>query len=84
MVKVLILGGLVWLNSIIDNPIISASIYSISILILSLFVTQNILQIIINTVLVFVLSLLYFWMLKRYSGWMWWIVLVGGALIGLV
>lgn len=82
--KIIILGGLVWLNTLIENPIFTAAIYAFVVLIFSFFFAQNIFQVLLSGLIAFLLASIYFWLLKRASGIVWWIILVGGVLVGLV
>jgi hypothetical protein len=68
-----------------NNPILCAGIYTSLSFILSLMFGKPFLAVLIGSAISFLLAWLYFWLLKKLDGsFFWWIVLLGGLLIGLV
>jgi len=85
LVKVLLLASLVKLLLEIDKPLACAIIYVSLGASLRLLVGWDLLPLLIATGIAFALAWLYFWLLYRTQGSVWfWIILVGGLAIGLV
>jgi hypothetical protein len=82
----LILFGLIWLLVRTEKPFLCSGIYSGAHMFFSLLLEVPWWLIVLLGIIAFGLASLYFWLLSRIqtgSG-MWWIVLLGGILIGLV
>lgn len=84
-VKILVLLGLIKLLEATDSPILCAGIYAVVAAIFAGLATTEISKVLLVGLVGFILSLIYFWLLKktRFS-WVWWIVMIGGVAIGLV
>lgn len=92
MLQIIIILALVRLLTATNRPFLCAGIYTGVRFIFSFFsmldsdsVWIGLLWLLVGTVIVFGLSSLYFWLLERTDGSpLWWVVLIGGAFIGLV
>ncbi len=83
--KILILIGLVKLLQVTNSPFLCSGIYVVVGLLLGLIFGIPFTNLIIPLVVGFVLASVYFWLLNQLeSGILWWIILIGGAFIGLV
>lgn len=82
MLSALILAALVKLNLAIEKPIVPTAIFTLSALVLGLLFGHPFLALVIGTAINFLLSFLFFWLLKRTEGQgSWWAVLIGGFIV---
>ena len=82
MINALILAALVKLNLAIEKPIVPTAIFTLSALVLGLSFGRPFLVLVIGTAINFLLSLLFFSLLKRKEGeGSWWAVLIGGLVV---
>jgi hypothetical protein len=85
IIRVVLLASLVKLLLEIDKPHVCAGIYTAVGLGVRLLAGLSLLPLLVATAGSFLLAWLYFWLLYRLEGSIWfWIVLVGGLVIGLV
>jgi len=85
IIRVFLLAALVKLLLEIDRPVVCAAIYASLGLILRLLIGWHLVPLLIATAIAFALAWLYFWLLYRTQETVWfWIILVGGLVIGLV
>ena len=83
--KIFILLGLIKLLDATNQPFLCSGIYTGILFILGLISEPPFLSLIIGCIIAFGLSSLYFWLLDRFQGSIiWWIIFIGGLLIGLV
>jgi hypothetical protein len=83
--RILVLIGMIRLLIATDRPDLCAGIYGSVTLAGALLSGESLPSALVAGLFAFVLSGLYFWLLKRFdSGIFWWVVLVAGFLIGLV
>jgi len=85
ILRIIILWGLVKLLLIMDKPHLCAGIYAVIGLALRFLLGWQLLYAAIATVVSFLLAWLYFWLLRRFEGSVWfWIIMIGGIVVGLV
>ncbi len=84
--KLLVLIGLVRLLIVTHKPLLCSSIYAVLVVLGNLFFGgSQVDAALVFGLIGFVTSTIYFWLLTRFDGsFIWWIILVAGALIGLV
>ena len=84
--KILLLAALVRANLHTGKFLFCSSLYAVTGLVLALVSGGELLPTLLWSAIAFGLATLYFWLLVRLedSGIVWWVVLVGGLLIGLV
>lgn len=84
-VKILVLLGLIKLLDSTENPYLCAGIYAFVAAIFAGMVSTEASQVLIAAIVGFLLSFVYFWLLiKTKFSWVWWVIMVGGVVIGLV
>jgi hypothetical protein len=86
IIKILILTALIRLLITTHKPMLCAIVYTV-VVGLSYLVIGNALSVMtIGIALVFVFSLIYFWLLERFcdSGMTWWVIMLGGICLGFV
>lgn len=84
--KIILLVALIRVLVITDKPLLCSGIYSALALVFGLLSGHSILAVVITAVIGFGLASLYFWALSRLedSQGLWWLVAIGGILIGVV
>ena len=85
-IKVIILVGLIRLLLVTEQPFLCSGIYAGLGFVLSLASGYPFPAVLLGTAISFALASLYFWLLNRFTeaGLIWWVILIGGLLIGLV
>ncbi len=83
-IKLIILVSLIRLLIETDEPLLCAGIYMGAGFMLGVVMGNPFLVILIAMVIRFALAGLYFWLLSRTEGFLWWIIMLGGMAIGLV
>jgi hypothetical protein len=85
-VHLLILYGLVLLLVRTEKPFLCSGIYTGVHIFFSILLGANLLSILVLGAIAFLLASLYFWLLSRIQTGhpLWWIVLVGGIILGAV
>ena len=84
-IKVIVLVALIKLLLVTKNPILCAGIYTIVKFLLTLLFGTPFIAVLIGSVIAFILSLIYFWLLNRFRDTgIFWLVLILGLVIGLV
>lgn len=82
MITALIFAALVKLNLAIGRPVVPTAIFTLSALLLGLLFGYPFLALVVRTAINFLLSLLFFSLLKRTEGQgSWWAVLIGGLVV---
>ena len=82
MITALLFAALVKLNLAIDKPIVPTAIFTLSALVLGLLFGHPFLALVVGTAINFLLSLLFFSLLKKTEGeGSWWAVLIGGLVV---
>ena len=85
IIRIAILVGLVRLLTMTGKPFLCSGIYAAIALFFDLLSGSGPIDALISGGVAFLLASLYFWLLNRYDeGALYWIILVGGLLIGLV
>ena len=86
IIKFIVLAALIRLLIATDKPFLCSGIYAGIALALNLAFSGSVLAAFISAAIAFALASLYFWMLDRLdsASVMWWVVALGGILIGLV
>jgi len=83
--KILVLIGLIKLLQSTESPLLCAGIYAVVAAIFTGLTTTDFSKVLLIALIGFLLSLLYFWLLQRTRhSWIWWLVAMGGVLIGMV
>jgi hypothetical protein len=83
--RILVLIGMIRLLIATDRPRLCAGIYGSVAIVSALLSGESVPSALFVGLLAFLLSGVYFWLLKRFDGGLlWWVVLVVGFLIGLV
>jgi len=83
--KIIILVALIRLLTATDKPLLCAGIYTGAGFFFRLVMGEPISTVLIGSAVALVLASLYFWLLYRLQGGiLWWVVMAGGLLIGLV
>jgi hypothetical protein len=84
-VKIIVLLGLIKLLDATESPLLCAGLYAIVAAIFAGLTATDASRVILAGLVGFILSYIYFWLLKktRFS-WLWWIIAIGGMFIGLV
>jgi hypothetical protein len=85
-IKILLIISLIKLLRETHQPLLCAGIYASAYLILSFMFGHTLNHLLVGTLIVGVLSAAYFWLLDYFeaSGIIYWIIALGGFLIGLV
>ena len=88
MIKILLLVALVRLLYITNKPFLCSGTYTAAVFFFSLFVftggVTEFLTLLLVMAIRFALASLYFWLLHKTEGLIYWIILVGGLIVGLV
>ena len=87
IIKFILLAALIRLLIATNKPFLCAAIYAGVALGYGLLFRQALPAVLISTGVSFVLASIYFWLLEKLDGSseiLWWIVAIGGILIGLV
>ncbi len=85
ILKPLVLVLLLRLLISTDKPFLCSGVYAGSVFILGLAFREPFLGVLLFSGIAFALSSLYFWLLYRFDeGILWWIIMIGGLVIGLV
>ena len=86
VVRVVILVGLIKLLLVTPKPFLCAGIYTAIACLFSLMLGASLLGIVLVGPVRFALASLYFWLLARFedSGGLWWLIAIGGIVVGLV
>ena len=88
MIHILILALLIKLLLVTESPIICSTIYTTLTFLIGIFMVYDgqipFVALLIATAIRFGLSTLYFWMLNKVDGILWWVIMILGILIGLV
>ena len=82
--NVIILVALVRLLLVTRQPLLCSGIYAAAGFVMGFFFQQPMQSLLLSTAIGFGLATLYFWLLNRLSGTLWWVVCMGGFLIALV
>ena len=83
--RLLVLIALVRLLIVTHKPLVCSTIYAVLVVLSGLLFGGQATAILVSGLIGFVTSTIYFWLLNRFdSSFIWWIILVAGALIGLV
>lgn len=82
--KIIILAALLKILRISESPLFCSSIYAGIALIFGFLFSGSFLAALIGAVIAFALSSLYFWLLHKTDGVVWWLIMLGGLFIGLV
>lgn len=84
-IKIIVLVGLVKLLDVTESPILCAGIYSFVALLFAGLASYDLSKVLITGLIALCLSFTYFWLLKKLNNsWLYWLVLIGGLIIGLV
>ena len=83
IIKIFMLVALIKLLMVMDKPMVCAGIYTGVRLLFALLFGNPFLPVLIGSVIVFGLSLLYFWLLSRFqdSGVFWIVLILGLAIV---
>ena len=86
ILRILILIGLVKLLDETESPLTCAIVYIIISLILGLLYSVSVTGLLVTAILGGAFAFLYFWLLQKYkyTGLLWWAILIIGALIGFI
>jgi len=86
IIRIIVLVGLIRLLLVTNKPFLCSGIYAGVIFFFGLITEVPFIPLIVVTAIGFALSSLYFWLLERFegAGVLWWVILIGGLLIGLV
>lgn len=83
--KILILIALIKLLEHTEKPFLCAGIYALLFMVMKMMLGAPVQAGILFAIIAFALASLYFWLLNYLKrGWVYWLVLVGGILLGLV
>ena len=85
-VRILVLYGLVQLLVVTEKPLLCAAIYAVVGAVLGLTMSMPLPTVLLRGFIALVLGFVYFWLLSRMErgSLMWYVVLAGGLLVGLV
>lgn len=83
-VKLIILVSLIRLLLATDSPLLCAGLYTVAGVVFGAVTGNPFLAILIAMLIRFALASLYFWLLYRIEGFLWWIILFCGLPIGLL
>ena len=82
MINALILAALVKLSLAVEKPIVPTAVFTLAALVCGLLFGVPFLALVVGTAINFLLSLLFFSLLKRTEGQgSWWAVLIGGLVV---
>lgn len=86
ILKIFLIVALIKLLTATDKPFLCSGIYAVGTLLFGLAFGYPFSVVLIAGLLGFVLASLYFWLLSRFedSGMVWWLIMIGGLVIGLV
>lgn len=86
ILKIFMLIALIKILLATDKPFLCAGLYTGVIFVLGLAFGNPIEVMLIAAVISFVLASVYFWLLSRFedSGFVWWLILIAGLLLGVV
>jgi len=88
IIKIVLLIGLVKLLEATDKPLVCATVYTVAVGFLGIALSYgnlNLGAVAISLGIAFILSFIYFWLLQKTEGSIfWWIIMLGGFFIGLI
>ena len=85
IIKVFVLVCLLKLLISTDKPFLCSGVYAGSVFVLGLVFKAPFLGVLLFSGIAFAFSSLYFWLLYRFDeGILWWIIMIGGLIIGLI
>ena len=84
ILKIIFLVTLIRLLIMTDQPFLCSGIYAFLVLFFGLIMGNPFLNVLILTAIAFVLSSLYFWLLNRFEGFFWWIIMIVGFFLVLL
>ena len=79
--KIIFLVALIRLLLMTDQPFLCSGIYASLVLFFGLITGTPFLNMLIPVAIAFVLSSIYFWLLDRFEGFLWWIIMIVGFFI---
>jgi hypothetical protein len=82
--KLLFLVSLIRVLIMTDQPFWCSGIYASAVFIFGLMTGAPFLNVLIAAAIAFALTSLYFWLLNRFEGFLWWIIMLVGFFIGML
>jgi len=82
--KIIFLVALIRLLIMNEEPFLCSGIYAAMVFIFGLITGTPFVSVLIATAIAFALSSLYFWLLNRFEGFFWWIIMLVGFFIGMI
>lgn len=84
LLNIIFLVTLIRLLIMTDQPFLCSGIYAFLVFFFGLITGTPFLDMLIVAAIAFALSSLYFWLLNRFEGFIWWIIMVVGVFIALL